>query len=81
MITPLAATAETADGVEIDEVPAILPRAQRLHILAYCGALLLLFNLAAPYAGLIVGAYLAPEGVAAPARSTVEVSCVCPKTF
>jgi MFS family permease len=35
------------------EFPGVLPRAKRLQTLAYCGALLLLLNLAAPYAGLI----------------------------
>lgn len=40
-------------AAEPEAPPAVLPRAQRLHILAYCGALLILFNLAAPYAGLI----------------------------
>ncbi|HEY4940860.1 MAG TPA: MFS transporter [Rhizomicrobium sp.] len=34
-------------------VETLLPRARRMQILAYCGALLLLLNLAAPYAGLI----------------------------
>jgi MFS family permease len=50
-MTEIAADAATPDaGLE---APVILPRAQRLQILAYCGALLLLFNLAAPYSGLI----------------------------
>jgi MFS family permease len=44
---------ELANDPAAGEAPIVLPRAQRLHVLAYCGALLLLFNLAAPYAGLI----------------------------
>ena len=53
MSTPIEATPETAEDMAIAEVPVVLPGPQRLHILAYCGALLLLLNLAAPYAGLI----------------------------
>jgi MFS family permease len=49
MSAPLAATPDDS----VAAVPVVLPRLQRLHVLAYCGALLLLFNLAAPYAGLI----------------------------
>ena len=51
MSAPTEAT--SADDTTLARVPVVLPRIQRLHILAYCGALLLLFNLAAPYAGLI----------------------------
>jgi len=62
-MTEIAADAATSDaGLE---APVILPRAQRLQILAYCGALLLLFNLAAPYSGLIgipIVAYLSGGG-------------------
>ena len=47
----------TADPVsefsEAAPTPTVLSGGQRLHILAYCGALLLLLSLAAPYAGLI----------------------------
>src|SRR5436309_2070673 len=43
------------DAMPIDGALAgiVLPKRQRLAVLGYCGALLLLLNLAAPYAGLI----------------------------
>src|SRR5471032_244265 len=53
MTTPAATLPDTANDTGLVEVPIVLPTPQRLHILAYCGGLLLLFNLAAPYAGLI----------------------------